>query len=88
MNIDILGALTNETSPTSHRKCRIQRWLDNIPDNTPGKPELVATFATPDPNDPNYRQLDALDRVTQRLGLATSIKTIGDHRAGRCRCQE
>lgn len=86
--LNILDALTGEAATAGALKCKLQRWLDNIPDETPGKTELAATFATTNPADPNYRPLDALDRVARRLNFHTSIKTIGDHRAGRCRCQE
>jgi hypothetical protein len=86
--IDILAALTDEAANVNlARPCRIQRWLDGIADETPGKAELAATLTTTDPKSEHYRPLDVLDRLTHRLGLITSVKTLGDHRAGRCRCR-
>lgn len=85
--MDILTALSDEASPTGvTRPCKIQRWLDSIADDTPGKADLVATLTTTDPNAADYRTLDGLDRLLMRLGLTTSVKTIGEHRAGICRC--
>lgn len=84
--MNILEALTDTAPAKSARKCKIQRWLDDIPEGTPGRDDLVATMVTTDPQADSYRTLDQLDRVTQRLGLTTSIKSIGDHRKHRCRC--
>lgn len=87
MTLDILTALTDAPSPVGlSEPCKVQRWLNDIADDTPGKDELAATLSTTDPRAKHYRPLDALDRLTRRLGLVTSIKTLGDHRAGRCRC--
>jgi len=87
MTVDILTALTDEApAGAAHRPCRIQRWLNDIPDDEPGKAELVATLTATDPQAEQYRPLDVLDRLLVRLGLTTSVKTIGDHRSGRCRC--
>lgn len=87
MSVDILEALA-DTAParTVARKCKIQRWLDEIAEDQPGRADLVATLETTDPQSEHYRTLDQLDRLTQRLGLTTSIKSIGDHRKHRCRC--
>lgn len=83
---DILAALSEETAPVGAKVCRIQRWLNDIPDETPGKADLEATLTVFDSAHPHYRTLDALDRLLVRLGLTTSIKSIGDHRRQRCRC--
>jgi hypothetical protein len=85
--LDILAALRDETNATATHRCVVQRWLDSIPEDAPGKADLVATFSEADRKSEHYRQLDALDRLSQRLGFASSIKSIGDHRAGRCRCR-
>jgi hypothetical protein len=83
--MDILSAL--EGSATSkNRRCKIGRWFDEIPADQPGRDDLVATFETTDPKAECYRRLDQLDAIADRLGFPTSIKTIGDHRAERCRC--
>jgi hypothetical protein len=87
MTLDILAALTEEAAPSATtRPCKIQRWLDQIPDEQPGKADLVATLTTTDPRAEHYRPLDALDRLLIRLGLDTSVKTIGEHRTRKCRC--
>ncbi len=85
--MDILEALANEAQPrTSTGKCKVQRLLDAIDPATPGFDDLVATVETTDPQDPAYRTLQQTARVLSRLGLATTYLTIGNHRAGRCRC--
>lgn len=84
--IDILEALADTAPAMSTRRCKIRRWLEDIPEDQPGRAELIATMETTDPRSPDYRTLDALDKVTQRLGLTTSVKSIGDHRKHRCRC--
>lgn len=87
MSIDILEALADSAPVRSiARKCKIQRWLDDIADDHPGRADLAATLETTDPQSEHYRTLDQLDRLTHRLGLTTSIKSIGDHRKRRCRC--
>lgn len=84
--MDILEALAATPNAASTRKCKVQRWLDDIPEDQPGKAELVSTVITTDPKDEGYRTLEQVEKLVFRLGLATSIKSIGDHRAGRCRC--
>lgn len=86
MDIDILAALEEAATTRSSRKCKVQRWLDEIPDETPGKDALVATVITTDPKSEHYRPVDQVDKLIYRLGLVTSTKTLGDHRAKRCRC--
>jgi hypothetical protein len=84
--VDILEALNDTAPAVGNRKCKIQRWLDDIPEDQPGRDNLLATMGTTDPMSPHYRTLDQLDTLTYRLGLKTSTKTITDHRARRCRC--
>jgi hypothetical protein len=86
MSLDILAALEATPGTRGKRTCRIQRWLDSIEDGTAGKEALAATFTVTDPASPDYRTLAQLDAVANNLGESTSIKTIGDHRAKRCRC--
>lgn len=84
--MDILAALQENPRPSGVLRCKLGRWLDEIPDDTPGKDALVATLTTTDPKAEDYRPTDRLDALLIQLGLNTSGKTIGDHRAGRCRC--
>lgn len=86
MSINILEALADTAPAKSSRKCKIQRWLDDIPTDQPGRADLVSAMTTTDPKSEDYRTLDGLDRLVTRLGLTTSIKSIGDHRGSRCRC--
>lgn len=87
MNLDILSALTEEASPVGTAKpCKIGRWLQTIPDDQPGKTDLVATLSTNDPTAAHYRTLATLDRLLIKLGASASDKTIQLHRAGDCRC--
>jgi hypothetical protein len=84
--IDILEALAAEAPAKSTRKCKVQRWLDDIAEDAPGKTALVAAIVTTDPKSDDYRTVDQVDKIVYRLGLMTSTKTLGDHRAKRCRC--
>ena len=83
--IDILEALAGESRGTESA-CRIQRWLDSIPSDAPGKDALVAAFTTTDPEADGYRSLQQLVRVAKTLGFTTSDNTIGHHRRKACSC--
>lgn len=84
--MDIISALEDTAPAKSNRKCRLQRWLDDIPDETPGKDALVETIMTTDPKSDVYRTAPQVDSIVYKLGLSTSPKTVADHRAKRCRC--
>lgn len=87
MSLDIVAAL--DAAPSTGRygaACKIQRWLDTIPEDAPGKPALVAAFTTEDERSHHYRTYDQLLAVASRLGLPTSDKTIAAHRKRTCRC--
>ncbi len=84
--MNILEALADEAPARSTRKCKVQRWLDDIDSETPGRDDLIQTVVTTDPQADAYRTGDQTVRILHRLGLTTSIKTFGDHRAKRCRC--
>lgn len=84
--MNILEALQDSAPARSSRKCKLQRWIDDIPADTAGKDDLVAAIVTTDPKSDSYRTIDQIDKVIYALGLVTSTKTIGDHRAKRCRC--
>jgi hypothetical protein len=79
--MDILTAL-HEASPTRGKaRCKLQRILDDIPDEAPGKAELLAAVE------------DAANYPAQRftltftaLGTPVSRDGISDHRGKRCRC--
>lgn len=86
MSLDILAALEASQGGRPGETCLIQRWLDGIPTDAPGKQALEATLTELDQGSPNWRTLEELDAILRRLGLKSSIKTIGNHRARRCRC--
>lgn len=84
--MDILDALAQAPARDTTRKCKLQRWLDEIDDSTEGKADLVAVLETRDQLDPAYRPVPQAEKILHRLGLHISIKALGDHRAGRCVC--
>lgn len=86
MSLDILAALDATAAGPSTLACRVQRFLDNIPADTPGRDRLDAALTTVDSSSPDWRTLEQLDVILVRLGLNTSNKTIGNHRNRRCRC--
>jgi hypothetical protein len=86
MSLDILAALEASPSAVTGRRCRIQRFLDNIPADTPGRDQLEATLNTKDPSDPDYRTATSLLQLLARLGETTSVSTVNEHRAKRCVC--
>lgn len=83
--MDILEAL--RAAPTRGVKvCVIQRWLNSINDEQPGKPELTALLTAVDDDDPSYRTRPATLGVLARLGFDTSENAVGIHRAKNCKC--
>jgi hypothetical protein len=86
MDLDILSALEATPSASSGRRCIIGKWLQNIPEGTPGLNDLAATIVTKDKTSSDYRTLTEVTIVLSRLGLSTTATTVGDHRAGRCVC--
>lgn len=86
MSIDIGAALDATPSVKAGDRCKIQRWLDTIPEDADRKPELVAAFTTSDDRSPAYKTYDQLLAIAARLGCRTSDKTIMAHRNGSCRC--
>jgi hypothetical protein len=84
--MDILAALAESPVVKSEDRCKVGRWLDSIPKDTPGRAELVATFETADRNHPQYRNQADLTAITVRLGHSISRKVVGDHVRSQCRC--
>ena len=84
--MDILEALADAAPPAATSACKIQRWLDTIPANTPGLADLVATISSTDPTDPAYRTQQQTASVLKRLGLSTTYLAVGNHRGKRCGC--
>lgn len=84
--LDIEAALTAAPPSTVGDRCKIQRWLDSIPEDAPGKTALEAAFNTEDVRSPHYRSYDQLLAIAARLGCSTSDKTVAAHRKRMCRC--
>jgi hypothetical protein len=84
--MDILAALEASPSAATGRRCKIQRFLDSIPEDTAGRAQLEATLSTMDRDDPDYRQASKLIALLGRLGVVTSVSCVNDHRAKRCVC--
>jgi hypothetical protein len=85
--VDILEALASEAPPSLTGTCKIQRWLDALEPDRPGRIELIAAVEAPyDPKDESTRTLQQIARVLNRLGLHTTYLSVGNHRAGRCKC--
>lgn len=84
--VDILAALSAVATTRSSETCVVGRMLASFPDDTPGKPDLVATFETTDREDPNYRKQADLTALARALGHPISMKSIGMHLRRECRC--
>lgn len=83
--MDILAALDAAPARTGG-KCVVQRFLDNIPDDQPGKDALVAIIETTDKHEPTYRTILDVLGILAKLGLTTTDTTYGEHRRKQCRC--
>ena len=83
--LDILGAL-QATATRSDDRCVIQRWLDDVPDEAPGKAELIEVILERGRPAPTYRSIPMVVTILRRLGFSTSENSVGNHRARRCRC--
>lgn len=80
--MDILAALTNHQQPTTRTgRCKLQRHLDNIPNEHPGKDDLLTAL-----NAPNEWSATRLALVFKNLGLDVGVTTIRVHRAHTCTC--
>lgn len=79
MSFDIAAALAAEPVQ-SDRRCKLQRLLDSIPEDTPDKDQLVTAVVGGD-----IAAVKAAS-VMSRLGLRVSDSLISDHRAKRCPC--
>ena len=84
MNIE--EAITAGTSTTPPSKCRLGRWLTDIPTDTPGRGQLLAIVEEANRYSPNWRTLEQIDAILRRLGFTTSNKTVANHRNQVCRC--
>lgn len=85
--LDILAAL--EATPSrGSRRCELKKFLDNIPEDTPGRDELIRLVETP--HDPKAEQPTRsgqnMAMVLTALGYETTQNPVHDHRRHACRC--
>ena len=85
MSLDILAAL-EATPKRTGNACKVQAWLDAIPDDAPGRTELDAILTTNDRQSPHHRTLDQIVALLARLDFITSDVTIRKHRTRACGC--
>jgi hypothetical protein len=79
--MDILAALEGSAPTQRIGRCKVQRHLDSIPDDTAGKSDLLAVF---EPN--SGWSSPQLGQAMTKLGLGVSLTLIRQHRAGACPC--
>lgn len=77
--MDILTALHDTAPERGANRCKLQKTLDAIDDDTPGKPELLAAVESGPP-------ASRLTLTFSALGTPVSESLICDHRAHRCYC--
>lgn len=85
MSLDILAAL-DATPQRTGNTCKIQAWLDAIPDDAPGRSELETILSTNDRLNAHHRTLDQIVALLGRLGFKTSDVTVRKHRVRACGC--
>lgn len=87
MTLDILAAL--EATPSrGAKRCRLAKFLDDIPEDTPGRDELIRLVETPHDKKavPETRSGQNIAVVLCNLGFDTTSNTVLDHRNRACRC--
>lgn len=84
MNIEEAIQAGTQAAPES--RCRLGKWIDEIPHETAGLVVLEAILETADRNSPYWRTLEQIDGILRRLGCTTSNKTVANHRNRVCRC--
>lgn len=85
--MDILAAL--EASPTrGQNRCGLGQWLDDIPEDTPGRDELIRLVETPHDRQSGgaTRSAQNIATVLTNLGFEITQNPILDHRNHACRC--
>jgi hypothetical protein len=80
--MDILAALEASASGNVTGRCKVQKTLDSIPDDTPNKPALQAAV---DDKTGEYSRLRLAAAFTN-LGLTVSASSIANHRRNVCQC--
>lgn len=78
--MDILSALHDANPERGAKRCKVQRILDDIPDDTPGKDDLAAAVLSTE------FAAQRLALTFTALDLSVGPDSIRDHRARRCYC--
>ena len=78
--MDILAALA-ATPQRANGRCKLQRLLDDIPEDAPGRDDLIAAVG-----DPAGYPSQRLAIVLAALGTSVGEGLIQDHRGDRCKC--
>lgn len=78
--MDILAAL-EATASTPTGACKVRRFLDSIPDDSPGKSDLLTAL-----DDKAAFTLPRLSVVFKNLGHPIHKDTISAHRNQSCAC--
>lgn len=80
MDIDILAALASDGPSERLGRCALQRRIDSIPEETPGREDLLAAIESPAWSAPRVA------KVMVSLGLGVNLTTIRMHRSHTCPC--
>lgn len=75
-----IAAALEEASKQEKKRCKIQRFLDEIPADEPGRDDLITAVES--------RDLTAgkAAAVLRTLGLSVSNSQVSLHRRGACGC--
>lgn len=85
--IDILAALSGSEPTPGSQRCGVAKFLDAIPEDTPGRDELIRLVETKhDPARTDTRSGQNIAQVLTGLGYTTTQNPILDHRNKACRC--
>lgn len=86
--MDILAALeASPDSKTAGGRCKLQRTLDEIPDDAAGKPQLLAAVEAIDSNTNRHAfAAKRLSAVFGHLGRPVGDTVIKYHRGRVCAC--
>lgn len=79
--MDILAALHDANPARGQARCKLQTFLDDIPDGTEGKDALMSAVESQ-----AAYPAQRLTLTFTALGTPISADMISDHRAKRCRC--
>lgn len=79
--MDILAALHDANPSRGAQRCKLQRILDEIPDETPGKADLIEAVA-----DATGFPGSRLTLTFSALKIPVSKDIISEHRGQCCRC--